>query len=328
MSMRDRLIGLDCLRGLAAIAVVIFHYGQRYAEIYNVPTPAWMEVFDIGRYGVFLFFLISGYVIFFSVSQGDHKTSNWKTFLKKRIIRLYPAYWAALVFTFVLVQVFGLPGREVDFLAFLANFSMLQYFFGVTSVDGVYWTLAVEWCFYIVILILLLTNSVKYFEVVILLFGIAGLGLLIVADLVPMIDKVGFLYKCFCFFFIGAVIYYFRNSKWIAFLNVGVIFLFLQLISNASDIVYDIIVLCVFTTGIVPLGVWSRLKPLIWLGQISYPLYLLHQNVGYVIFYNLNVGDKYIYLIFPVIAFMLVLSYLLNVFVEKPFQQVLRQRFL
>src|SRR5688572_16252904 len=103
---RERLPGLDVLRGLAAVAVLAFHYTTRFGDIFGHPVaPAFLVPWGVR--GVEVFFVVSGFAIELSLER----TSSAKDFLVSRAVRLYPTFWAALAVTLVVVGVFGLPDR-------------------------------------------------------------------------------------------------------------------------------------------------------------------------------------------------------------------------
>jgi peptidoglycan/LPS O-acetylase OafA/YrhL len=97
-----------------------------------------------GHYGVNLFFIVSGYVIFMTL----HRTREPMDFVVSRFSRLYPAYWVAVGLTFAVTALLGLPGKEVSFGQALGNLLMFHGLLGVPDVDNVYWTLQVELLFY------------------------------------------------------------------------------------------------------------------------------------------------------------------------------------
>src|SRR4051812_39368993 len=82
---------LDALRGIASLMVVFFHYtmGRPQADV----------GFVLGTTGVDLFFIISGFVIFMSLNKITRSTD----FIINRVSRLYPTYWTAVTFTFVIL---------------------------------------------------------------------------------------------------------------------------------------------------------------------------------------------------------------------------------
>ena len=91
----DRLVEIDALRGVAALAVVLFHYTTRFTELFKPGTLPTIS-FPGGHYGVNLFFIISGFVIFMTLE----KTARPLDFVVSRFSRLFPAYWAAIFLTF------------------------------------------------------------------------------------------------------------------------------------------------------------------------------------------------------------------------------------
>ena len=139
----SRLVEVDALRGLAALAVVLFHYTTRFTQLFeanSLPTFS----FPDGHYGVNLFFIISGFVILMTLE----KTSRPMDFVVSRFSRLFPAYWVAILLTFTLTHLLGLPGKLVDTATAFGNLIMIHGLFGIPHVDGVYWTLEVELLFY------------------------------------------------------------------------------------------------------------------------------------------------------------------------------------
>ena len=156
-----RLRYIDALRGLAALLVLWLHVANYYRTL-SPETAAhvrWLNDFvsaiDIGRIGVVVFFLISGFVIPFSIRP--ERGAPVASFAIRRVFRIFPAYWlslplAAYVFYWMAGAAFG-PGE------FLANVTLLQPLFGAPYAEGVYWTLVVELGFYALCIGLLLAKS-------------------------------------------------------------------------------------------------------------------------------------------------------------------------
>lgn len=117
---KKRFLELDALRRIAALAVVFYHLTTRYNEIYGHEHMTFSV--DYGFVGVQIFFILSGFVIYMSLE----KVSSLKDFIKRRIKRLYPVYWVAVVTTFIVVSIFGLSGREVSLLSMFGNFLMFH----------------------------------------------------------------------------------------------------------------------------------------------------------------------------------------------------------
>jgi peptidoglycan/LPS O-acetylase OafA/YrhL len=148
---RSRLGVIDSFRGIAILSVMAFHFTVALTPPlispdhyhYAHPFPMWLEA---GRYGVHVFFIISGLVI----AQTLMKTRNALEFFWKRFARLYPAYLFAVTLAFVLVAVIGPPITPASLGDYLANLTMDARDLGRPWIDPVYWTLLVELKFYLI----------------------------------------------------------------------------------------------------------------------------------------------------------------------------------
>lgn len=101
----QRLALLDYGRFFAALSVVFFHYfynGITNGKIATLEHTWFAEIASYGHFGVQFFFIISGYVIFFSL-----KDKGAAAFLKSRLKRLYPTYWCAIIFTSFFIYLWG-----------------------------------------------------------------------------------------------------------------------------------------------------------------------------------------------------------------------------
>ena len=263
----QRLLELDALRGLAALAVVIYHYFYRYNQIYGHES-LFVDWSSIGKYGVHLFFMVSGFVIFWTLN----KTERPLDFLVSRFSRLYPAYWAAVIFTFFVVYAFGLPDREVSINSAVANILMFHEYLRVPHVDGVYWTLTVELTFYFWIFLLYLSSSLNKVEEIFSFFVIASiLHSLNVVSIPTPLYKI-FILKYVSLFLAGICFYKLTNG-------IGnrktFIALVLSLLSVIAIYSLEAFALFSFFYLIFYLAVSGRLKilslkPLVFLGGISY----------------------------------------------------------
>ena len=88
----ERLPGLDALRGVAALAVVAFHFTTRFGIVFGHPERLTYGV-PWGQRGVELFFVISGFAIELSLARA----CGAGHFLRARLVRLYPTFWAAVL---------------------------------------------------------------------------------------------------------------------------------------------------------------------------------------------------------------------------------------
>ena len=111
-----RLLELDALRGIAAISVVIYHFCYRYPELYGGNQ---FNLAFLGKYGVPFFFIISGFVIFWTLDRLKKPVD----FIVSRFSRLYPIYWICLTITFLTVTIYGLEDREQSLTTFAFKIS-------------------------------------------------------------------------------------------------------------------------------------------------------------------------------------------------------------
>lgn len=146
--MKHRLEHIDGLRGLAAVVVLYQHMAEYWAALSPGASLATRQLdvlfgyMDIGKLGVVAFFAISGYIVPFSFDAQRPRLS----FVVSRIFRLYPAYWLSLALAVVLLPLIGhaeFGGRQIA-----ANATMVQTALRQKDVLDVYWTLLIEVTFY------------------------------------------------------------------------------------------------------------------------------------------------------------------------------------
>jgi peptidoglycan/LPS O-acetylase OafA/YrhL len=150
-----RLVAMDGLRFGAAAAVLLYHFTatSTVTSYWGVdPVDAFPLLNEVTRYGwlaVELFFMISGFVILLSADG-----RGVAGFVASRVGRLFPAYWACIVLTAGLQQVWS-GGRQTSLTETLVNLTMVQDLFAVTGVQVVFWTLLVELKFYLLVFVVL-----------------------------------------------------------------------------------------------------------------------------------------------------------------------------
>lgn len=141
---------LDGLRGIAALGVVLHHFAGGYQSRYPDAPPPVIEA-AWGAYGVQLFFFISGFVILMSAGRARRPGD----FAISRFSRLYPVYWIAVTLTIALTILFRVPHAPQSLRDRVLNYTMIQRWLQIPNVDDVYWTLAIEMQFYVMVFILL-----------------------------------------------------------------------------------------------------------------------------------------------------------------------------
>lgn len=325
----ERLLELDVLRGIAALGVGLFHYTSEYDDNYG-HSKKLLFYFPYGIYGVELFFIISGLVIFMTLKK-DRSSLD---FLVGRFSRLYPAYWAAIIVTFTVVTVAGLPDRRVSLSDALINLTMLQKFFEVPHVDGVYWTLALELSFYFIMFVLHKTRLLRYIDtvaIVWLLLMVLKFGLDKYADLEVPADIKNFLLLDYANLFITGIMLYKIDREGFSAKRSAIIaacLLVYQLKHSWQETLTVAGLVLVFHLVLKRRLTFMVWQPLIFMGTISYSFYLLHQNIGYVMIrtlYKFEINPNVIIVITLISSILLATA--ITFIVERPMVYFLRAQY-
>lgn len=287
----SRILELDALRGLAAVAVVAFHYTTRYDQLFGRDEPlAWTAPW--GHYGVDLFFMLSGFVILMTLER----TGGWLAFAWGRFSRLYPAYWVAALGTFLVVALFGLPGQEASLRDALLNATMVQSLLDARHIDGAYWSLQAELIFYANMLVLHRGGLFRRPLVAVVgwLAASATAAGLLAADSAGWIAGGGVVGKIVTvtsleyipLFGVGITLYAWRTGRASGVATVGVVAL--CVLTEAALAGVTAAAVAAGLAAVLAAAVGGRLPALrrpalVYLGALSYPLYLTHQNIGYVV---------------------------------------------
>ncbi|NQT13101.1 MAG: acyltransferase, partial [Planctomycetes bacterium] len=158
-----RYVTLDHWRGVAALAVMVFHgFGAiRGAALEAHFTVAWLQkASGFGWFGVHLFFVISGYCIAANTCRLTASGHGARSFFKDRLLRVYPVYWAACILA-VMVGLAALPFNRGSLAgtvpgsvrALLGNVFLLEPYLRVDPLLLVSWSLVFEVGFYLLVAI-------------------------------------------------------------------------------------------------------------------------------------------------------------------------------
>jgi len=280
---------LDALRGIAASWVLLFHYTVRYGEIFGdtgAPFHAWR-----GGFGVELFFAISGFVMLMTLSR----MRSASEFVIARAARLYPTYWVGVAVTFAVMGLWPLAGRTVTWPEAAFNLTMLQEFFKVPHVDSVYWSLEVELVFYAWIVAVLAAGWLARARALVtawMLVGVAAYAacLALGRPLPVILDRVLLLEHC-GFFGIGVTAFLdFQDGRATArsLVQYGVAAVAALLAQGIAGLALALAIIGIFWLVSQRRAGFLDTRVLVFLGTISYPLYLLHQNIGYAVIRGLR----------------------------------------
>lgn len=333
-----RVNEIDLLRFFAALSVVFFHYAFRgfAADDRSImPYPLLAPVAKYGYLGVELFFLISGFVILMTASRG-----SLKDFAISRAVRLYPAFWASCTLTFVLIVLIGGDRFSASFGQYLINMTMLSGFVGVPSIDGVYWSLFIELQFYALVAVLLITGRIHQVQI----FLTIWLILTITLEAFP-IEWLRFLLLTeYAAYFIAGAMCFLAWSHGMSIYRLCAIALCLAIALHQSlgnipafESYYDtrmsmpavagIIISFFVVMLLVATRRMGRLGEMRWVtaGALTYPLYLIHQNAGFMIFNLAYPAINRHVLFWGTILLMLGIAYAMHVLVERQFSPALKR---
>lgn len=298
-SASSRLTNLDLLRLACALMVLAAHYGFRMNATGEGGPIAFPEIAPFALYcqpAIFLFFMISGYVVSMSASG---RTGTY--FFVTRAARIWPTFFACATITALVMAFWPVPGQpQPTVLQWLSHALIVSRLVGQPFLDGAYWTIVYELVFYIWVFVLLATKLFdKHWREVML-------GWLVISLANEYVIGSGVIEKLFvtkysgCFLF-GWALYHFHQAR--ARKPIGLL-LATGLWAIMAPILQEPQMTLFYGVQrdwpvLALLGVLSALalvsatslpsipldpRRLMMVTAMTYPVYLLHQNIGYAIF--------------------------------------------
>ena len=328
----SRLPLLDYCRFVAALGVLSFHYfwngiaNQKITSLDHVEAlTAWARY---GYLGVELFFMISGYVIFMSARR--RTTSQ---FIVGRTTRLYPAYLVAMLITASIATWLGSGETSVSVKQVLGNMLFYQPLHHQRFVDGVYWTLMIEVKFYLAVAVLIAIGSQRYFNALFKAWPV----LMLIAFAVgkggwsdPERGNWTLLGGYYAYFASGALfaILRERGSLWgygalaiSTALGVRFALAMAAVHGTPTEVGVTAVIICSFTLMFFVIN-WSAdgriatLPAAGLLGALTYPLYLVHAHIGYMLLSRFGSTQYRFASYAATIAFVFLLAWLIHEIVE------------
>ncbi|MBC7412526.1 MAG: acyltransferase [Bacteroidia bacterium] len=266
------IYSLNWLRGIAAVLVCLYHFR---VYVWHNEIPNMLHRFiNYGHLGVIIFFVISGFIIPYSLYNKGYKITNFTQFLVKRTLRIEPPYIIIIaliimikyyVYTYITGITFILNIKEI-----LLNITYMAPFVNVEWINVIFWTLAIEFQFYIltglIYPLLMRSKLIKYS----LFVAILALGFVI-----P--DKYQTVFQCYIYFVVGfqTFLFFTKNIAFTEFLlSIVASIVFMYVFKSV-----EVIPFVVFTVvGIFTLNYKNRIAD--FFGTISYSLYLTHGLIG------------------------------------------------
>jgi peptidoglycan/LPS O-acetylase OafA/YrhL len=194
-SPQRRLVGLDGIRGLAALFVMLHHCWLLSFPGYPRATgPLWSNWLVYGHFAVVIFIVLSGFSLAVSPARHDWELGGGRRFAHRRAWRILPPYWAALAIS-LLIAWFVVPQPNTpapDAKSVFVYGLLLQDVFGAHTPNGAFWSIAIEAQLYLVFPVLLIV--LRRAGAVVMLAGMTSLVML-VGVLAPHVSVVDMLMR-------------------------------------------------------------------------------------------------------------------------------------
>lgn len=307
---RRHLNHIESLRAIAALSVSIFHFSAYYSWSSTTTTG-----FTFGAQGVEIFYLISGFIIPYSLYHSGYKIKNYFIYLAKRFIRLLPPYFA----TIILIQIIGIVlcsflwgcSYDINFRQIVINGLFLADLFeNYDWINPIFATLEVEVHFYLFIGLIFPMLLESKLTPSLVAASLLTLGLLTRNHDTFLVNSPYFIGGLSCFFLLEKG----WKFEWIlplvmAFITLLVWFMWQDLIAALIGVVLIIFLPASF-------------KFLNFTGKISYSYYLVHGLSGgwFLYFSNqANFGTNYpILMILSAMLISWIVAFGMYYIIEKP----------
>lgn len=300
-----RVLSVEALRGVASLSVAWFHLTNTYEWGIVRASGNWCWL------GVEAFFVISGFVIPYSLWANDYRIGSFWRYLARRAIRIEPPYIISIFLTVLLLKMSalapGFKGSSVDISApqILYHFFYLIPLTHYAWISPVYWSLAYEFVFYIVIGLFygfLFSRHVAWS------LALAAVIFLCSGDAMSFLFVIG----------IASMRYKTGIDSVLAAMIVGL----LAAVPLAYALGPPFAVVGLLTGAIIAFfDCDSLIRPLSFLGSISYSLYLIHVPIGGRV---INLGSRFgtgepyeLFLSITALAVSLLFAWLFYLVVEK-----------
>lgn len=316
---------VDALRGFAALAVCFFHFSNDVGPFATVSSlPPWVAY---GRYGVDVFFVISGFIVPYAMARANYSLAIWHRFMVRRLIRLEPPYLVSIVVVIAIgLAASATPwfkGATPDYNPWdvATHLGYLNAYLGKPWLNPVYWSLAIEFQYYVLIALI--------FPALVAGSQVTRLTIVAILAVAPFLVPAGGWFVAFYLPIFSAGILTFllaqnlisSTTYWTALAALAAYMFYVS--DSARGLTSSVVTIATaITIASVRL---PRIRALAWLGAISYSLYLLHAPIGSRV---LNITSRLgitpaieLLAILLSVAASLVAAHVLYLLVERPSQE-------
>lgn len=258
------------LRGIACTIVCLYHFTNGHNNF--ISEGSWIkEITGKGWLGVEIFFVISGFIIPYAMAQSRYRLRNFPWFILKRWLRIDPPFWASVVLVIglnALATSWLSSGFTLDWSRLFLHFGYLIPFFPPHDwLNGVYWSLAVEFQYYLVVALL----YPMLFQHRRLYFWLLTAALLSISILTSRPDL---MFDYAMFFVLGFAL--FRRSAGRMHGLEFCLFSFIVFLAIDYKFSLQYVLAGFFPWALIAFWPGLRVRGFGWLGMISYSLYLIH----------------------------------------------------
>ncbi len=301
--------GVHLVRAIASLMVMLTHY---FGDV----RVANVNYFYYGYLGVELFFVLSGYIIAHSLPP-NYTLKNFKTFIFKRIVRIEPPYIASifllLFFNFLSYRITGYLDNPFHVSDLLFHFAYLNNFGFGTYYNHNYWTLGIEFQFYI-----LLGLSLPFIKKNV--SAIITFTIMLMLSLIKTYNGWETILPFLSMFGLGLILFFYQSRQEISKI---VLVIFLALFTLQIYYIHGIeaLIACYFALSVI--AFWNlKNKIILFFSKISFSLYLIHTPIGTKV---INLGLRFFddpngrkILILAEIVIAIFAAYLFYLLVERP----------
>ncbi|MEL7500515.1 MAG: acyltransferase [Planctomycetota bacterium] len=334
-----RILELDAIRALSCLNLLLFHFTWVYQEKYGFASDLGFT-FPYGKYGVQLFFMLSGLVNAMTLLS-KRKPGD---FIVARCIRILPSYWLVIVMNVCLFMLIPMYNHPVHVDETVANLSTMPVLFGFDNMEPVTWTLQIEMLFYAFLMGLfavgLLEKPLRTMLVSIGVCLVLGVTFTFVKTNFPdsiwnsrcrIIEELFFI-RHLPLFAMGILLNELRCGRgnkwalWGGIVAAATVFHIIDLREHnplATVLMFGLLTASAFRK--VPILRW---KPLIYISFISYSLYLVHNNLGSAVMKQLEtIGCSPLLTVILATAFAIGVSHAMTYWMEQPITNWLRKKY-